>query len=558
MALNSIDDRTHLPCVEGDTLPVMDSSLLFVNKTQTSRHLSKSKAGERSAMLSFVQNNRRRHEAEASQRPKPWSRFITTLATSEISEPLRTGGVELKFVDFVQRKKKPVNTSAAKERSSKETNHSKSLSRALKPSYNASDPFHCTVAKLDAGTHAILHITFSHASRTNFLAESFAPSSKLLPQAPMRHHHMFQLRLRRCVEDEKLMYSTLAYGSSLLGWMMGRFDAAKQPEYFLDKALRSVRAYLCTPGYRVDDWLLLSMYALAVTEMWNSMPMMWKQTPQRYAMVTKLGSRGYDTCRMHLRALLQAANDAGGWEQFDPYVLDSVILADKYLASTEGKPPVIPITWDPGPLPLSIRQELGITGQSTLHRLGTGFLREPLSEELDRVLRELVSYCRIASEAWSSSLVVGHEAECWLFRRSQAITYRLLLHIHDESTRRVERCICFASLAFIGSCEPARGPQVSARHAVGQLVVCLDEDDDAEQETDVCEEIYHWLLFIGSMVSEPGPQRLWFLERLAQHCHGEIVPSDLEERLEPYLYLPSRQGTRLRLVVEQLNAFVGG
>lgn len=536
----------------------MDGSLLFVNKTQTSRLLSRSKAGERAAILSHVQNNRRKHEAQASHKSKPWSKFITTLSTSDDSEGSQTDGVKPRFIDFVEEADVKRQMEKKDKKRLSPPVPSKPLSTTLRPSYNASDPFHCTVADIDAGTHAILQITFSHASRANFLAESFAPSSILLQQVPMRHDAMFQLRLRRCVEDEKLMYSTLAYGSSLLGWMMGRFDSAKQPEYFLDKALRAVRKYLSTPGYQVDDWLLLSVYALAVTEMWNGLPAMWKRSPQRHAMVSKLGSHGFAACRMHLRALLQMVNDAGGWEQFDPYVLDGVILADRYLAISQGRPLVIPITWDPGPLPASIRKELEITEQSVLPHLGTSLLLEPLLGELDCALRDLVAYCRIASEAWAWSSI-GPDAECWLFRRLQAISCRLLLHTHDEHATHVQRCICFASLTFISSSIPAKGPQMSAQLAAEQLFLLLQEENMAKREMKMSRGLYFWLLFMGSVVTEPSPPRLWFLQQLAENCEeGEISESNLEARLEPYLYLPSRQGTRLPPIVEYLNSMVGG
>ncbi|EHK22882.1 uncharacterized protein TRIVIDRAFT_116499, partial [Trichoderma virens Gv29-8] len=495
--------------------------LLFINKTQKSQVLSRSKAGERAAILSHVQNNRRKHEAEASHRSKPWSKFVTTLSTSDDS---KTSETDAKF---------------------------QSLSTAVTPSYNSSDPFHCTIANMDAGTHAILHITFSHASRANFLAESFAPSYMLLHQLPTRHDAMFQLRLKRCVEDEKLMYSTLAYGSSLLGWMMGRFDSSKQPEYFLDKALRAVRNYLAVPGYKVDDWLLLSMYALAVTEMWNGLPVMWKRSPQRHAMVSKLGSHGFAACRMHLKALIQIVNNAGGWKQFDPYILDSVVLADRYMAISQGRPPVIPITWDPGPLPTSIREELGITGQSVLPLLGSNLLLEPLSEKLDSMIRDLVDYCRIASEAWAWSSI-GPEAEGWLFRRLQAISCRLLLYIHDEHITYIQSCICFATLTFISSSIAAKGPQMSAQYAARQLFLLLQEKHHSEEEMKMSKGLYFWLLFMGSVVAEPQP---WFLEQLAEQCDGgEISEPNLEARLKPYLYLPSRQGTRMPLIVEHLNS----
>lgn len=548
----------------------MDSSLLFVNKTQTSRVLSRSRAVERSAILSHVQGKRRRHEAGASQTLKPWVRFTSTLLTSDVSEISNTAEVKLKFVDYdvgirpaklsAEMQKHKKHREAIEKRLSPTYASSKSLSKAMQPSYNASDPFHCTVANLDAGTHAILHITFAHASRMNFLAESFAPPSRLLQHAPMRHDRMFQLRLKRCVEDEKLIYSTLAYGSSLLGWTTGRFHSGRQPEYFLDKALRALRVYLSTPGYIVDDWLLLSMYGLAITEMWNCLPIMWRQLPERHAMASKLGSRGFSACRMHLKTLLQVVDCAGGWEQFDPYVLDSVILADKFMAITSRKPPIIPVTWDPGPLPSAILGEFGITEEELLvilPRLGTGFLQEPLSEELNSILQDLIAYCRIASTVWSHSST-RPDAEGWLFRQSQSISYRFLLYTLNQNANHLERCVCLASLAFILTSIPARGPQMSAQDVTLHLFDLLQEETFLEEKEKMSDGLWFWLLFMGCVVSEPTPHRLWFLERMADYCDkGEVTESNFEQILEPYFFLPSRQGTRIPALLEYLSSMVG-
>lgn len=549
----------------------MDGSLLFVNKTQTSRVLSRSKAGERSAILSHVQSKRRRHEAEASQSLKPWAGLTTTLSASDVSEITKTVQVKLKFVDHdvtaqsikipADKQKKQKHREVAEERLPPADASSKSLSKAMQPSYNASDPFHCTVANLDAGTHAILHMTFSHASRVNFLAESFAPPEKLLQHAPMRHDRMFRLRLKRCVEDEKLIYSTLAYGSSLLGWTMGRFHSGKQPEYFLDKALRALRVYLSTPGYIVDDWLLLSMYGLAITEMWNCLPSMWRQLPDRQAMASKLGSRGFSACRMHLKTLFKVVECAGGWAQFDPYVLDSVILADKFMAITSRKPPIIPMTWDPGPLPSETLGEFGVAEEELLvilPRLGTGFHAESLSEELNSILQDLVAYCRIASAAWSYSST-RPDVEGWLFRRSQAISYRLLLYALGQNAKHFERCISLASLTFILTSIPARGPQMSAQDVTLHLFDLLQEEQFLVEKESMSDGLWFWLLFMGCVVSEPSPHRLWFLERMAGYCDKkELKQASFEEKLEPYVFLPSRQGARLPAVLGYLSSMVQG
>ncbi|PNP43717.1 hypothetical protein TGAMA5MH_04690 [Trichoderma gamsii] len=549
----------------------MDGSLLFVNKTQTSRVLSRSKACERSAILSHVQNKRRRHEAEASQSSKPWARLSTTLSASDVSEMAKTVEVKLKFVDHdvttqsikisADKQKRQKHSEVAEKRLSPAYAASKSLSKALQPSYNASDPFHCTIDSLHASTHAILHMTFSHASRVNFLAESFAPPEKLLQHAPMRHDRMFQLRLKRCVQDEKLIYSTLAYGSSLLGWTMGHFHSGKQPEYFLDKALRAVRVYLSTPGYLVDDWLLLSMYGLAITEMWNCLPNMWRQLPDRHAMASKLGSRGFSACRMHLKTLLQVVDSAGGWDKFDPYVLDSVILADKFMAITSRKPPIIPVTWDPGPLPSETLAEFGIAEEEllvALPHLGTGFQAESLAEELNNILRDLAAYCRIASTAWLYSSTRPN-MEGWLFRRFQAISYRLLCYTLDRNAKHLERCISLASLTFVLTSIPARGPQMSAQDVTLHLFDLLQEAQFVVGKESVSDGLWFWLLFMGCVDSEPSTHRLWFLERMADYCDKEeMTESSFEEKLEPYFFLRSRQGARIPAVLEYLGTMVKG
>ena len=93
---------------------------------------------------------------------------------------------------------------------------------------------------------------------------------------------------------------------------------------------------------------------------------------------------------------------------------------------------------------------------------------------------------------------------------------------------------------------------MGAQSAAGELFLLLKEKHRSEEEMKMSKGLHFWLLFMGAVVSEPLP---WFLEQLADHCEKEeISESNLEARLEPYLYLPSRQGTRLPLIVEYLNS----
>ena len=82
-----------------------------------------------------------------------------------------------------------------------------------------------------------------------------------------------------------------------------------------------------------DTWLLLSVYALTITEFWSAMPEIWTKCPSRYASVPISDKRRVlTTSGIHMRALVQLVEDAGGWGSVDSYVLESSILADKYMA----------------------------------------------------------------------------------------------------------------------------------------------------------------------------------------------------------------------------------
>jgi hypothetical protein len=74
-------------------------------------------------------------------------------------------------------------------------------------------------------------------------------------------------------------------------------------------------------------------------------------------------------------ALVRLVEDSGGWDSVDSYVLESSILADKYLALYEMTIPVIPLTWDPGPMPKARQDELQIQPHSTLPQLGKKLLK---------------------------------------------------------------------------------------------------------------------------------------------------------------------------------------
>ncbi|KAK3385246.1 hypothetical protein B0H63DRAFT_472602 [Podospora didyma] len=558
----------------------MPKDLLFVNKTQSSDLLTRSQAREKAKILSHVQNNRRKAESESGER-KAWSTF-TSVMTPSSSEDLReTDQQQAKRKSKPRKKTKPRLSAAVM---ASESSSSLSPESAViwlpttVPSNNASDPFHCTSVQLDAGSHALLRGTFYLASRPNFLAESFAPASVVVIHrtAAMRHDDIFRKRLKRCVEDPTLMYATLAYSSSFLGWTIGCLpegaDPNKPAEYFLGKALHEVRMRLSAPSdsLPVDTWFVLSIYALAIIELWNGVPAMWAKFPEKQAFVFQTRKSRLAACRLHMNALLHVVTENGGWEMFDDYVLDSTLLADKYLSIIDLQPPIIPLTWDPGPAPEGmIQKALGTTagqcvGGEALPQLGTNLLSVPaLDERVKNVVRDLIEYARFAHIAWLKP-IVSAEVETWLFRRLQALTHRLLvlaLSSPDlpDAVQSPQDCIaCITALIAVLSGTPHDGPRMGAGYLGLHLKDLLTSENgscrilDAEGFND---GLRLWCLCTGAMMPEKRQEEGWFIDKLTEYYPwNQLTEENLQVQLESFLYLPLKQGFHLAAMIDSLHA----
>ncbi|EWZ28456.1 uncharacterized protein FOBCDRAFT_321299 [Fusarium oxysporum Fo47] len=592
------------------------AGLFFVHKTPSSQDLSKSSRSESAVMMSHVQTNRRR--AEGHDQHKPWSAYVSVLTQPRTDNE---GG------ESIEKKKKKKNIpvrgrsralrlGAAAAATSGATDTPTTMQRSLSfppspvsrsfPSSNAYDPFHCTVIGTEAETHTLLRWAFFEVARTNFLAEAFAPNPRRIIQdnchssssssAPPRHQAIITARLQRCVHDELLMYATLAYSSSMLGWITGRFrDGEEAPEVFIGKAIPHLRSriYIRPDAPRgqlqqqqqqqhqhqhqqdqcpVDDWLILSLYSLAITELWNGLPEMWaRHVKRRSSMVREMAADSLRACRMHLRALVFLVTEAGGWHLFNPYILDSTLLADKFLAIASSQPPILGLTWDPGPTPPLRELRVELNNAALRHPLlGKRLLLEgPFSSttvadtRLRATLRDLVEYCRVAQVIWARSDYVAAEVETWLFRRLQAIQMRLLLHFHDQTPlRHDDRCTSLAALVFIAVVIPSPGTKISAQYLSHSFRLTMttmpppssstdlqeyadDDDEDAEGEKDQnIQELRAWHVFICSLISKPFEDWEWFQEQIHSQSARLRYTDEAEfsRLMEEYLHLPSREG----------------
>ncbi|RFU29295.1 hypothetical protein B7463_g7024, partial [Scytalidium lignicola] len=521
------------------------SGFLFVNKTGSSDVLTRSyKTDERFTISSHVQ--KRRRQKEKLEKTELWKRYTSCM--TPVPEQESASSVEEEPQERWQDHTQVL--------SGLQTVHTSPRLSQVYPANNGADPFHCTVVRSDACGHAMLRYAFSHVAKKTFLAEAFALPTIQPNRRAMRHAHIMDERLKRCVEDKMLMYSTLAYGSSCLAWSVGRYEDNKPPEYFIGKALQEVRMRLSTtnPNQPPDVWLLLSIYALTITEFWGAIPELWTKCPPRYISVVNSDKRNrIEAARTHMRALISVVENVGGWKNVDPYVLESSILADKYLAIYQMTTPVIPLNWDPGRMLKARQNEFLVHPDNTIPQLGKKLLQVPMCQELAEVVGDVIDYVRMAQCAWSCVDILTALDESWLFLRNQALVYRLLSLADSLQTR--ENCVRITTLLFLLNATEYHGAHVSARTTLRSLISALVHSRLWEEGFEY--GILFWCLCTGAMTIEPCHERDWFqgmLERLFMSSNSVLSKEVFQEDLEPYLFLALKQEMQLSVLIDNLSA----
>ncbi|KAH8201794.1 hypothetical protein TruAng_004058 [Truncatella angustata] len=492
-----------------------EADFLFINKEPSSLFLSRSSAVENSQILMHIHQRRRN-----GQKPQKWTKFASHLSvkaeTQKQIDPNRTG-----------------------------------LFR-LYPRNNATDPFYCTVAATDAGIHSLLDHAFTHATIPTFLAEAYASPAVVQRRSRMRHVRTLSARKRQCVDNPALMYSTLAYGSSCLGWVTGQLDKKKSPEYFMDRALAEVRMQFSEIVSRADTWSLLTVYALAITELWIGLPNIWRRCPDRQAAILQTDvSCALRASRTHLKALLRMIEHAGGWSAVDSYIRESAILADKYLSFTEATRPLTNYrAWDPGPMGGCIERTL-VTPRFKDDRLGESLLQVSMCLELRSVVEEVIGYVQFAEESWSSPVQMTEmqrETESWLFLRLQALIFRLQCL---ENLVGIEECIRIIMTVFLLETTQYYGSWLCSlmtiQRAHSQLLEIYAVAD---------QDFAFWFFCTVAMSHEPSREREWGAKNLAalrSNMCLELSEAAFAAKMETYLYIPRMQGAQLRDTVKRLK-----
>lgn len=315
-----------------------------------------------------------------------------------------------------------------------------------------------------------------------------------------------------------------------------------------------IRLSLTHQNRPADVWLLLSIYALKITEFWGAVPELWTKCPSRYISVLNSDKRNrLQDAKTHLSALVKVVENAGGWKAVDPYVLESSILADKYLALNEMTTPVIPLTWDLGRMPKARQDEFQLSHKESLPRLGQKHLQIPMCRALTEAIEEVVDFLQTAHRAWCCVDLLTSLDENWLFLRNQALVYRLLSL--PESLEKVEHCIRITTLLFLLNSTEYHGAYISARNALQYLASALIQARLWDQTFD--DGLLFWCLCTGGMTIESSHEKEWFqgmLIKLFKSPSSVWTKDVFREDLEPYLFLSAKQEAQLSGLVDSLAA----
>jgi hypothetical protein len=507
----------------------------FVNKSAQSLSLSHSDAEEKFYIQSYIQS---KHQ----KKPRRTTQLIKQPTTEHSTQQDAVPPPSQATKDFVvvpssqppeQRYGRQLHDQAP---SCRRVESLTRLSRAV-PAGNGSDPFHSTPVTIDVCTYRLLQYPFSGFVETTFRAESLGLQNQAsLSPSNFRHRHAVTERLRRCIDDKMVMYATLAYCSSSIRFTKGNIGEERPPEFYILKAIETLRSRLQQPD-PVDGWLILSIYALSVSEMWAS---------------------NHEASAAHLKIIRHFIAQVGGIHKLEPYVMESLILGDKYLALSylalgKSVPPILPLDWDPRQMFPARVQILQITHNPVLDHLASALFaldEEVLSQDMQIVIADLVACLQIAHSICESPDADPAD-ERWLFLRHQALIYRLL---STSTTNIVQECCRIALLVWMLKVTKYFGAQRCSRSLLPHL-----KDTLLKLEPDVVYanvELVFWITCVGAMTAEETQERDWYVRQTAQLA-SEIGLEPKEEQykavLRRYLFLKSEQGAQMTKLVRAVQ-----
>ena len=488
---------------------------LFINKTPRSKSLSHSKPEERFNIHSHVHSKHHKNKRAIKIFQSPTE---------------RTNGQGLVVPEDRDRERGPWNVAFG----------SKSVGLIspilAQPGMSYPDPFDCAAISIDPQEHRLLQYPFPAFIRISFTAEAMSMEPEAIVYRDFRHRKAITDRLQRCIVDQLTLYSTLAFCANCVRWAVGEQAIPDRPtEYYNLKAIEVLKHRLCKSDAAPDSWLVMAIYALGVSDMW---------------------ARNYEASTSHLQIIRHFVLKIGGMNSLEPYLMESLILGDKYLAIGKFAPPILPFDWDPGRFPKQKWSKL--TANVDFSTLGSGALasgffeldRSTLNPEVLAIVGDILEALRVAYCLDTPRRISDPESQHWLFLRNQAFVYRLLILPTKPGT--LQECCRVALLVWLLKITAYFGPPLTAKRLLSRLkaAICDLDDEDLQRRPEA--ELLFWIQCLGAMTAEYTVEREWFLRQTVESATLLKIKIEKEhfwQILGKYLRLNSEGGLQFARMV---------
>ncbi|KIW90423.1 uncharacterized protein Z519_09068 [Cladophialophora bantiana CBS 173.52] len=467
--------------------------------------------------------------------------------------------------------------------------------RANFTSYDCIDPFRSTPVRITPRIHVVLQHTLQiYAYAGNNYKLAFLPKHvrSTISQFPIG------TVVQRSVYKEHHLYSLMA---AMLARMKHVFDmspTADDPQAIRAKASHYLRKELvrCSRSGDVDKQTILDILFLCVNEI-------------QYGR--------YDDVRKHLQIVGKLLHLLDPSQLLDRWISETAAHVDNQLSLSTAGRPVLPFTFDPGPMlpermailrrealnleyfgypnPTSLivargpKGSMGITDAiadlaATLDiRMGSQFVQAlkmgAFPWDLGRIVSDLVDCIEIAKVVWLSPLAVCFDAE-WLCRKARAVLRALLAIAPDRNIGAMDlmckctECVRLSLMILMTHACTLIGFQTAKANvqrlqgamqyalkfwcpAIGWTEECTPLDPNARLDP-FCElqaRFVLWSLLTGCWSAEGQPEEGFFALRALHICRyfGYTTYDDLHNHMAGFLYSKSLQERSLRNAAARLQ-----
>ena len=461
----------------------VDDQLFFVNKTIKSESLSQSQPNERFYLMSYTRARAHKTKLRNLTKGQKTGKAPDNTQRSPAQVRVGTHGV------LASRKTLP---SGPNDKEYLHRDHVLHSGLGLhSPGMSALDPFYSSCASVDAYDQHIVDFTLrAGLVNTSFQAEALYLNSQIQTHfVAFRHQGAIQERLKRCVDDVTVLSTTLAYCSHALVWATGSLNPEKPPESYTLPAIRVLRDRLKMSTEKIDVSLFLAIYALAVSDLW---------------------SRNFAAAVGHLQAIDYLSKKVGGLNNIDSYIMEGIVMTDKYVAMHYQVPPVLKSQWHITALQNldGIYRAMSRKFPQTISgflELGDFFVGEDMMCFLRdlRVFYLVVEHIRMKPD-------VDFDEQRWLFLQNQSLSARLL-SLQQQATE-LQSCCCIALLTWLLKNTTYFGAQRWAKIYASRLKLALDPAFQLMMLK--APRMLLWILVVGGMASFETTYEDWFVSRI--------------------------------------------